>query len=128
LNLLLDTHIWYWLASDIGRLGKRVRDQLTNPTNEIWISPISTWEIGLLNAKGRIRISGELGSWVGRASRGTREAPITHEIAQLAAGFSMHRDPADRFLVATSQILDLTLVTADEKLLGLGSIRSLANR
>lgn len=128
MKLLLDTHIWFWLSSDIARLGKRVRDELTNPLNEIWISPISTWEIGVLNAKGRIRVSGELGSWISRAIRGTREAPVTHEIAQLAAGLSMHRDPADRFLVATSQTLDLTLVTADEKLLGLGSIRSLANR
>lgn len=128
MNLLLDTHIWYWLASDIGRLGKRVRDQLTNPANEIWISPISTWEIGVLNAKARIRISGELKSWIARATQGTREAPLTHEIAQVAAQLPIHRDPADRFLVATSQVLDLTLVSADEKLLGLGTIRSLANR
>ena len=128
MNLLLDTHIWYWLASDIGRLGKRVRDQLTNPANEIWISPVSTWEIGVLNAKARIRISGELKSWIARATQGTHEAPLTHEIAQVAAQLPIHRDPADRFLVATSQVLDLTLVTADEKLLGLGTIRSLANR
>jgi PIN domain nuclease of toxin-antitoxin system len=40
----------------------------------------------------------------------------------------MHRDPADRFPVATAPGLDLTLVTADEKLLGIGVIRSLANR
>jgi len=128
LRLLLDTHIWFWLFSEAGRLGKRVRDQLTNPANEIWVSPISSWEIGMLNARGRIRISGDLDSWVGRASQGTREAPLTHEIAQLAAQLSMHRDPADRFLVATAKVLDLILVTADEKLLGLGEIRTLANR
>jgi PIN domain nuclease of toxin-antitoxin system len=128
LRLLLDTHIWFWLFSEVGRLGKRVRNELTNADNEIWVSPISTWEIGVLNAKGRIRISGELNSWIERATLATREAPITHEVAQLAAQLSMHRDPADRFLVATAQILDLTLVTADEKLLGLGAVRSLANR
>jgi hypothetical protein len=37
------------------------------------------------------------------------------------------RDPADRFLVATAQILDLTLVTADDNLLRLGTIRSMKN-
>ena len=37
-------------------------------------------------------------------------------------------DPADRFLVATAQVLGLTLVTADERLLGLEEIRTLANR
>ncbi len=37
-------------------------------------------------------------------------------------------DPADRFLAATAQVLGLTLVTADERLLGLGEIATLANR
>jgi len=33
----------------------------------------------------------------------------------------------DRFLAATPQILGLTLVTADQRLLGLGEIATLAN-
>jgi PIN domain nuclease of toxin-antitoxin system len=57
-----------------------------------------------------------------------QEAPLTHEIAAAAGQIPMHRDPADRFLAATAQILDMTLVTADEKLLGLGTIQTLANR
>jgi PIN domain nuclease of toxin-antitoxin system len=39
-----------------------------------------------------------------------------------------HRDPADRFLAATAQVLDLTLVTADEHLFGCKGVRLLANR
>ncbi len=128
MRLLLDTHIWYWLATDVARLGKNVRNELTNPNNELWVSPISTWEVGILKAKGRIRLSGEWESWLERATLGTLEAPLTHEIAGAAAQLTMHRDPADRFLAATAQVLDLTLVTADEKLLGLGNIRTLANR
>jgi PIN domain nuclease of toxin-antitoxin system len=38
------------------------------------------------------------------------------------------RDPADRFLAATAKVLDLTLVTADANLLGLGEIATLGNR
>jgi len=37
-------------------------------------------------------------------------------------------DPADRFLAATALVLDLTLATADQRLLGLGDIKTLANR
>jgi PIN domain nuclease of toxin-antitoxin system len=44
-----------------------------------------------------------------------------------ARQLDMHQDPADRFLVATAQVLDLTLVTADKALLGLGTIRTFAN-
>ena len=124
----MDTHIWYWLVTDVGRIGKRTIRELTDPVNELWLSPISTWELLTLKAKGRIRLSGEPELWLVRAIRGTQEAPFTHEIAAVAVGIAMHRDPADRFLAATAQVLDMTLVTADEKLLGLGTIRTLANR
>ena len=39
-----------------------------------------------------------------------------------------HQDPADRFLAATARVYDLTLVTADERLLGSRRIATLANR
>jgi PIN domain nuclease of toxin-antitoxin system len=58
-----------------------------------------------------------------------REAPLTHEIVLAAHRLPLpHRAPADRFLVATAQTLGLTLVTADDRLLGLGEIKTLANR
>jgi PIN domain nuclease of toxin-antitoxin system len=41
---------------------------------------------------------------------------------------SLHQDPVDRFLAATAQVLDLILVTADQQLLGLGTIRTMGNR
>jgi len=73
-------------------------------------------------------VSGGIEAWLERATGFIKEAPLTHEISLVAAKLQMHRDPADRFIAATAQVLDLTLVTADEKLLGLGVIRSLANR
>jgi PIN domain nuclease of toxin-antitoxin system len=38
-----------------------------------------------------------------------------------------HRDPADRFLAATAELMDLTLVTGDDHLLALGIIRTMKN-
>jgi len=128
LRLLLDTHIWLWLISDPAKIGKNALRELTAPQNEIWISPISTWEAWTLQSKGRVHLSGEPEEWLARATRSTRIAPLTHEIAAAAALLSMHRDPADRFIAATGQVLGLTLVTADEKLLGLGAMQTLANR
>jgi PIN domain nuclease of toxin-antitoxin system len=128
LKLLLDTHIWLWLLHDPKRLGKQTFQELSNEKNELWLSPISTWEVLTLNSKGRIRIRGDLSEWLALATAGTREAPLTHEIALAAGQMPLHQDPADRFLAATAQVLDLTLVTADERLMGLGNIRTLANR
>lgn len=66
-----------------------------------------------------------------RATAGTREAPLTHEIALVARQSRLHQGPADRILAATGQVLDLILVIADERLMGgmgLGDIKTLANR
>ncbi len=128
MKLLLDTHIWLWTLRDPKRVGRRVMQHLKNEANELWLSPISTWEALTLNFKGRIRIEGNLTEWLVQATAGTREAPLTHEIALVARQLQLHQDPADRILAATAEVLDLTLVTADERLLGLGNIRTMANR
>jgi PIN domain nuclease of toxin-antitoxin system len=128
LRLLLDTHIWLWTLSDPKRLGRRVVQQLKDEANELWLSPISAYEALTLHYKGRFEIDGNLTEWLARATAGTREAPLTHEIALVARQLPLHQDPADRILAATAEVLDLTLVTADERLLGLGTIRTMANR
>lgn len=128
MRLLLDTHIWLWSLSEPKRIGRRVLVQLKDQDNELWLSPMSTYEALTLYYKGRFEIDGDLEEWLARAIAGTREAPLTHEIALVARQLSMHQDPADRILAATAQVLDLTLVTADERLLGLGTIRTMANR
>jgi PIN domain nuclease of toxin-antitoxin system len=128
LKLLLDTHIWLWLFGEPKRLGRRTFQELKDERNELWLSPFSTWEILTWHYKGRIQLHSDVGEWIAKATAGTREAPFTHEIALVARRLQLHQDPADRILAATAQVLDLTLVTADERLLGLGNIRTLSNR
>ena len=111
------------------RLNPRVRAELRNPANELWLSPVSTWEALLLNAKGRIRLPVSLAEWLAQATAPLREAPFTPEIVLAAQQVPLpHRDPADRFLAATAQVMDLTIVTSDDLLLGLGTIRTMKNR
>jgi len=129
LKFLLDTHIWIWSMALPSRLGGRVLRSLRDPGNELWLSPVSTWEALLLHGKGRVVMEPDVHSWLTRALTNLREAPLTHEIVLAAQGLSFaHRDPADRFLAATAKVLGLTLITADPRLLGLADIASMANR
>lgn len=128
MKLLLDTHIWLWSLREPQRLGKRVRQELVDQSNELWLSPISVWEALVLHRKGRVTLHGNLADWLSEGTANMREAPLTHEIALVAESLLLHSDPADRFLAATAKVLGLTLVTADQRLLGLGDIASLANR
>ncbi|MFI5118127.1 MAG: type II toxin-antitoxin system VapC family toxin [Terriglobales bacterium] len=128
MKLLLDTHVWLWALQAPSRLNPRVRAELRNPANELWLSPVSTWEALLLNARGRIRLPLNLAEWLAQATAPLREAPFTHDIVLAAQQLPLpHRDPADRFLAATAQVMDLTLVTSDDNVLSLGTIRTMKN-
>ena len=128
MKILLDTHIWLWAYLEPRRLGPRLSLELRNPANELWLSPISTWEALTLQSKGRIQLPDDLDQWLQNATAVTNEAPLTHEIALAASRLPLHQDPTDRMLAATAQVLDLVLATADKRLLGLAEVRTLANR
>ncbi|HKT50117.1 MAG TPA: type II toxin-antitoxin system VapC family toxin [Candidatus Angelobacter sp.] len=128
LKLLLDTHIWLWSVLEPHRIHRNLARELSSEANECWISPISIWEALTLQRKGRVQMEGDLRTWLADSLKNVREAPLTNEIAIEAQFLNLHGNPADRFLAATAKVLDLTLVTADKNLLGLGDIATLANR
>jgi PIN domain nuclease of toxin-antitoxin system len=71
--------------------------------------------------QGRIRVEGSPTAWVEQllAWLPRREAPLTSEVAVASRAVVLaHQDPAGGFLAATARVFDLTLVTADERLLG----------
>ena len=131
MRLLLDTHIWLWSLSDQPRLTPQVRRALAKPVNELWLSPVSTWEVAWLAEKQRITLDSHFEAWLPRALGAApfREALFTHDIAAAVRDVRLpHRDPADLLLVATARVLNLTLVTADERLIDAKQVPTLANR
>ena len=133
MKLLLDTHVWLWSHAEPERLTKRVTAALTKEGNDLWLSPISIWEFLLLAQRGRVQAQEGLDprGWVEVAlSRAPlRDAALTREVAIRSRFLRVeHEDPADRFLAATAQVYELTLVTADERLLRGKGFRTLANR
>ena len=130
LRLLLDTHIWLWSALEPSRLSKRVSRALEDEKHELWLSPMSVWEALVLARKKRVVLDPTPERWVRRAldALPIHEAPSNHEVAIRSEAISLgHDDPADRFLVATALVHDLTLVTADRRLVKSGHVATLAN-
>lgn len=131
MRLLLDTHIWLWSLVEPERLGRRVAAALREPDNELWVSAISVWELLLLVEEGRVVIDGDPHAWIEAAwsTAPIREAPVNREVAVRSRSVRLpHQDPADRFLAATADVFDLTLVTDDRHLLRGKGYRTLANR
>ena len=122
--ILIDTHVLvWWISGDDRRLSGPAKNAIDAEKDEgiIFISSASAWEIAILSARGRIGISKDVIGWLAAVGRikAVEFIPIDNEIAvkstQLAGEF--HKDPADRYIVATSQKLTVPLVTADEKIL-----------
>lgn len=131
MKLLLDTHIFLWSLLEPDHLTGRVVAEISDSSNEIWLSPISLWEVLVLAEKGRISLQPDPVRWLRNVLRTTplREAPLNHEVAIQSRLIAVQRsDPVDRFLAATAVVYDLTLVTADERLLGSRQFSVLANR
>lgn len=92
---------------------------------------MSFWELVSLVEKRKIDLKQDLQRWVEESVQdlGLQEAAVGWEVAQeLRFTRLAHRGPADRFLVATAKVYDLTLVTADERLMNVPGVKVLANR
>ena len=117
--ILIDTHIFIWLASNDSNLKESFRTVLENET-EIAISVISCWEIAKLVENGRLQFNIPVEDWLNKAIAFTNaiilplDIPIIIDSTTLPGSF--HKDPADQLIVATSRIMGIPLMTEDEKI------------
>ena len=112
MRLFLDTHIRLRSLGESSRLTPRVTQALGADDTELWLSPISFWQLGILVETGRIELPDILDAWVDDALRTApmREAPLTRAVVRALGSITApHRDPADRFLAATAAALDSQL-------------------
>jgi PIN domain nuclease of toxin-antitoxin system len=112
-RLLLDTHALVWALSAPGRLPARVAAGIRDPGNDVFMSAVSTWEIAIKSALGRIEA--DLVVVVhGARDADLEELPITvaHTL-RLRVLPVHHRDPFDRLLVAQAIEERLTIVSHD---------------
>ena len=119
-KLLLDTHRLLWSLLEPKRLSDKVTLELENPSNEVWISPITTWEIIILAEKGRVDLNDEPIAWMQNVLNSVpfKQAAVNHEVAMQSRLIKLpHQDPADRFIAASAAVYDLILVTADKYLI-----------
>ena len=129
MRILLDTHVLVWSQDAPEKLGPGARDALADQANGLVVSPVSSLEIARLVWGGRLSLRGRLQTWVETALGAllAETIPLSHDIAvaayELPAEF--HRDPVDRILVATARVHDLTLATADERILAYPHVLSL---
>ena len=116
--LLLDTCAVLWLAD--GELARFAPEtvQALREAEILYMSPVSEWEIAWKWANGGIELPVPPREMTARFVKrlGVKLIPFSEEVAFRAAELPRHhRDPADRFIIATALIGNLPVVTADRR-------------
>ncbi len=125
-SFLLDTHVWIWLVNGDPKLKPISRDLLEKAYahGALSLSAISVWETSMLVLKRRVILNHPTLDWVKQALRATRcelidlSPEISVESCQLPNSFI--GDPADRIIIATARLNNLTLLTHDKNILDYG--------
>jgi PIN domain nuclease of toxin-antitoxin system len=131
-TVLLDTHVLlYWLGAD-PRLSAAQAEVIrqAGPAEPLWVSDISLWEIATLYALARITLRLPLRDWLEAATAPplVQRLGITPAVAAAVAALpaSLHRDPADRIIIASAQVLGGTLLTRDQRIIDAALVPTLA--
>jgi PIN domain nuclease of toxin-antitoxin system len=116
LNLLLDTHLLLWAASEPQRLSAKARALLLDPANQLIFSSASLWEITIKSGLERSDFNVDPRRlWRMLLVNGYRELSVSSEHTVAVNDLPpLHKDPFDRILVAQARVEGLTLLTADK--------------
>ena len=134
--LLLDTHVWIWLMEAVpGRLGPATRALVDRVAvrNGLRVSAMSTWEVAMLESRGRVSLTLDCRAWMRRslAAPGLQLQALTPDIAIESTRLpgDPGDDPVDRILIATARLTGSTLATRDQRILdyaATGRLRAVA--
>lgn len=120
--ILLDTHIWVWFADESDQLTEQHRQVIEHHgADGLGVSAISCWEVAKLVEYNRLKLACPIEAWMEAATTlpGVQLIELTPRIAVASTKLpgNFHRDPADQIIVATAQVYDLELLTADKRML-----------
>jgi len=128
--ILLDTHIWIWLADENDRLTEQHRQIIEHYRDSgLGVSVISCWEVAKLVEYGRLKLACPVDEWIEAALLlpGVRLLELTPRIAVASTKLpgEFHRDPANQIIVATARVYEIELLTVDERILKYEHVRTL---
>jgi PIN domain nuclease of toxin-antitoxin system len=121
-NLLLDTCAVLWLAAGDSRLSSDARDRIDGAPF-VFVSPITAWEVSLKVARDQLTLPLPTAVWFERLMKHhhLEWLPLTPAVMIRANELPWHhRDPADRFILASALLNHLDIVTADTRFAGYG--------
>ena len=116
MKYLLDTCTFLWIITDSPGLSETTRKLFMDPSNEIYLSVASAWEIIVKNKLGKLPLPDPPHDFVKRwrNSHGIDSLPLEEEaVLQLSRLPDYHKDPFDRILICQAIAGSLVILTPD---------------
>jgi PIN domain nuclease of toxin-antitoxin system len=117
MRILLDTCTFLWLILDTEELTEKVKDLFADSDNEVFLSVVSTWEITVKYAIGRLDLPEEPRFYIPeqRERHRVRSLPLDEPASlQVSTLPKIHSDPFDRMLISQAMIHGLTILSPDD--------------
>ena len=117
MRVLIDTCVFLWMRMAPDRIAPEVRRIIVERENDILFSAVSSWEIAIKYALGRLDLPEPPYAFVADriAFSGLTPIPIEHGHALRVAALPFHhRDPFDRLLIAQAAELQVPIITDDQ--------------
>lgn len=115
-SLVLDTCALMSLSGLVEKAVSVSTHQRITDANELVVSPISLYEMGIKWKKGSFILSEDPAIYWERCIDAYDLTPVPIKATVLAKAYSLpdiHRDPFDRIIIAQALLMDLTVVTFD---------------
>ena len=119
MKILLDTCTFLWIITDDPGLSSRAREIFSDPTHDIYLSVVSTWEIAIKHAIGRLPLPKKPEQFIPaqRARHGITSLALEEEDTLYVTRLpELHRDPFDRMLICQAIVNGMTILTPDESI------------
>jgi PIN domain nuclease of toxin-antitoxin system len=115
-KLLLDSHTFLWDIGDDPALSKRVHDEIDEPSNDVYVSSASLWEISIKYGIGKLSLPQRPEHYLPAQRIAANFELLPVEEAEACLVHSLpphHRDPFDRLLIAQAICYGLVIATND---------------
>ena len=117
MRLLLDTCTFLWIVTGSSQLSKQAAQWFSDPSNEVFLSVVSAWEIAVKYSLGTLRLPAPPIDFIPsqREAHGITPLPLTEEeVLYLPKIPKLHRDPFDRMLICQALVNGFAVLTPDE--------------
>lgn len=117
MKLLLDTCTFLWIISGDKALTQTAADLYADPSNRVFLSSVSSWEISVKYALSRLVLPRPPAHYIPiqREAHGIESLALEEEaVLHLPKLPDYHRDPFDRMLICQAQIHGMVILTPDD--------------